>query len=86
MTLYRGRLGTVEAFRYQAGYQTMDFKYPFPDWLRDKVTVKDNILQIDIHSHVLLVKFGQWIVKDKRDILHILDPDEFHKNYEALIE
>jgi hypothetical protein len=27
MTLYRGGLGTVEAFRYQAGYQTMDFSH-----------------------------------------------------------
>ena len=33
MTLYRGKLETVEAFHYEAALETMDFKYPFPDWL-----------------------------------------------------
>src|SRR5262245_3292433 len=80
MTLYRGKLETVEAFRYQAGIETMDFKYPFPDWLKDRVTVTEyDILQLDTHSGFVLVKPGQWIVKDKRDNLHILDPEEFHR-------
>jgi hypothetical protein len=34
MTLYRGKLATVEAFHYEAALETMDFKYPFPDWLK----------------------------------------------------
>jgi hypothetical protein len=49
MTLYRRMLETVEAFHYEAALETMDFKYPFPDWLRDVVTVRENaILQLDI--------------------------------------
>jgi hypothetical protein len=48
MTAYRGKLETVEAFHYEAALETMDFKYPFPEWLRDMVTVRDNaILQLD---------------------------------------
>ncbi len=48
MTLYRSKLETVEAFHYQAAIETMDFKYPFPDWLKDKVTVTENaILQLE---------------------------------------
>ena len=48
MTLYRRKLETVEAFHYEAALETMDFKYPFPDWLKDKVTVRENaVLQLD---------------------------------------
>ena len=51
MTLYRRKLETVEAFHYEAALETMDFKYPFPDWLKDMVTVIDNaILQLDTDS------------------------------------
>jgi hypothetical protein len=86
MTLYRGKLGTVEAFRYQAAYRTMDGKYPFPDWLENRATLEESILQLDTPSGLVLVRPGQWIVKDKRDNLHILDPEEFHKSYKALID
>ena len=51
MTLYRGKLATVEAFHYEAALETMDFKYPFPDWLKDMVTVRENaILQLILIS------------------------------------
>ncbi len=85
MTLYRGKLETVEAFHYEAALETMDFKYPFPDWLRDVVTVRENaILQLDTDSGLVRVKPGQWVVKDRMDDLHILDPEEFHRRYRAV--
>ena len=85
MTLYRGTLETVEAFQYQAALETMDFKYPFPDWLKNMVTVRENaILQLDTDSGLVRVKPGQWVVKDRRDNLHILDPEEFHRRYRAV--
>ena len=87
MTLYRGEHETVEAFRYQAAIKTMDFKYPFPDWLENRVTImENNILQLDTHSGLVLVKTGQWVVKDRRDNLHVLDPEEFHRSYKVLSE
>ena len=87
MTLYRRNLETVEAFHYESALETMDFKYPFPDWLKNRVTVKENaILQLDTGSALVSVKPGQWVVKDRSDNLHILDSEEFHKSYEALRE
>jgi hypothetical protein len=85
MTLYRGTLETVEAFQYQAALETMDFKYPFPDWLRDVVTVRENaILQLDTDFGLVWVKPGQWVVKHSRGNLDILDPEEFHRRYRAV--
>jgi hypothetical protein len=79
MTLYRRKLETVEAFHYNYG-----FKYPFPDWLKDMVTVRENaILHLDTDFGLVRVKPGQWVVKDSSGNLHILDPEEFHKRYEA---
>jgi len=84
MTLYRRKLETVEAFHYEAALETMDFKYPFPDWLKDMVTVIENaILQLDTDSGLVRVKPGQWVVRDSSGNLHILDPEEFHRRYEA---
>ena len=49
------------------------------------VTVRENaILQLDTNSGLVWVKPGQWVVKDSRDNLHILDPEEFHKRYRAV--
>jgi hypothetical protein len=50
MTLYRRKLETVEAFHYEAALETMDFKYPFPDWLKDMVTVRENAI-----LHLILI-------------------------------
>jgi hypothetical protein len=92
MTLYRRNLDrrnleTVEAFHYEAALETMDFKYPFPDWLKNKVTVREKaILKLDTDSGLVWVKPGQWIVKDSKGNLHILDPKEFHRSYKALSE
>jgi hypothetical protein len=64
MTLYRRNLETVEAFHYEAALETMDLKYPFPDWLKKMVTVRENaILQLDTDSGLVWVKPGQWVVK-----------------------
>ena len=85
MTLYRGKLATVEAFHYEAALETMNFKYPFPDWLKNMATVRENaILQLHTNSGLVWVKPGQWVVKDRSDNLHILDSDEFHRSYEAV--
>ena len=85
MTLYRGKLETVEAFHYEAALETMDFKYPFPDWLKDMVTVGENaILHLDTDFGSVRVKPGQWVVKDSSGNLQILDPEEFHRSYEAV--
>jgi hypothetical protein len=53
------------------------------------VTMRENaILQLDTNSGLVGVKPGQWVVKDSRDNLHInlhiLDPEEFHRRYEAV--
>jgi hypothetical protein len=82
VTLYRGKLGTVEAFRYEAAIRTMDGKYPFPDWLKNRVTFEENILQLDTPSGLILVKPRQWIVKDNSDNLHVLEPEDFHQSYD----
>ena len=87
MTLYRGKLGTVEAFRYLAAIRTMDGKYPFPDWLKNRVTVvEENILQLDTPSGLILVKPGQWIVKDNSDNLRVLEREDFHQGYDGLTD
>jgi hypothetical protein len=61
----------------------MDFKYPFPDWLKDMVTVREKDILLDTDFGLVCVKPGQWVVKDSSGNLHILDPEEFHKRYEA---
>ena len=34
MTIYRSKTELIlTLFRYQSGLETMDFKYPYPDWL-----------------------------------------------------
>jgi len=40
MTLYRSNAEIVEAFRYLPDLETMDFKYPYPDWLEGHVVVR----------------------------------------------
>ena len=78
MTLYRRDLESVDAFHYEAALETMDFKYPFPDWLKDMATVRENaILHLDTDFGLLRVKPGQWVVKDSSGDLHILDQKNF---------
>jgi hypothetical protein len=85
MTLYRRKLQSVEAVHYESALETMDFKYPFPDWLKDFVTVKENsLLQLHTDSGFIWMKPGQWVVKDGRHNLQILDPEEFLISYKAV--
>ena len=85
MTLSRGKLATVEAFHYEAALETMDFKYPFPDWLKNMATVRENaILQLHTNSGLVWVKPGQLVGKGSSQNLHILDSDEFHRRYKAV--
>ena len=64
----------------------MDGKYPFPDWLKNRVTVEENILQLDTSSGLILVKPGQWIVKDNSDNLRVLEREDFHQGYDGLTD
>jgi hypothetical protein len=65
----------------------MDGSYPFPDWLKNRVTVvEENILRLDTHSCSALIKPGQWVVKDKSANLHVLESEEFHKSYKVLTD
>jgi hypothetical protein len=65
----------------------MDGKYPFPDWLKNRVTVvEENILQLDTPSGLILVKPGQWIVKDNSDNLRVLEREDFHQGYDGLTD
>jgi hypothetical protein len=80
VTLYRGNLEVVEAFHYQAAYQTMDLKYPLPDWLKDRATVNGKTLDLETNSGSIAVKPGQWILRDRRGNLQILEAHEFHQN------
>ena len=53
MTLYRSKTETVDAFRYLSGLETMDFKYPYPDWLEGYVVARDEF------GLELSTKFGE---------------------------
>ena len=57
MTLYRSKTETVEAFCYLADLETMDFRYPYPDWLEGCVVVRGEFgLDLD-------TKFGKVTVR-----------------------
>jgi hypothetical protein len=65
---YRSKTGTVDAFRYQSGLETMDFKYPFPDWLEGHVVVRGEFgLDLNTKFGKVTVRPGQWIVNAGND-------------------
>ncbi len=85
MTLCRSKTGIVDAFRYQSGLETMDFKYPYPDWLERHVVVRGEFgLDLSTKFGKVTVQPGQWIVNAGNGNLHVLDPDAFHAEYEAV--
>jgi hypothetical protein len=50
-------------------------------------TVRENaVLQLDTAFGLVSVKPGQWVVKHSRGNLEILDPEEFHREYKAVID
>ena len=66
MTLYRSKTETVDAFRYQSGLETMDFKYPYPDWLEGYVVARGDFgLELSTKFGKVTVRPGQWIVNDR---------------------
>ncbi|MGA8433216.1 MAG: hypothetical protein WB713_00170 [Methyloceanibacter sp.] len=85
MTLYRSKIETVDAFRYQSGLETMDFKYPYPDWLEGYVVARGEFgLELSTKIGKVTVRPGQWIVKAGNRKIHILNQDAFHAEYEAV--
>jgi len=85
MTLYRSKTETVEAFRYLSGLETMDFRYPYPDWLKGHVVARGEFgLDLSTTSGKVAVRPGQWIVRAGNGDIHVLNPEVFHARYEAL--
>jgi hypothetical protein len=85
MTPYRSKTETVDAFRYQSGLETMDFKYPYPDWLEGYVVASGEFgLELSTRFGKVTVRPGQWIVNAGSGKIHILNPDVFHAEYEAV--
>jgi hypothetical protein len=85
MTLYRSKTETVEAFRYQSDLETMDFKYPYPDWLEGYVVTRGEFgLELYTKSGKVAVRPGQWIVNAGTGNVRVLNPEVFHAEYEAL--
>jgi hypothetical protein len=59
MTLYRSNAEIVEAFRYLPDLETMDFKYPYPDWLEGHVVVRGEFgLELNTKSGKVTVRPG----------------------------
>jgi hypothetical protein len=85
MTLYRSKTGIVDAFRYQSGLETMDFKYPYPDWLEGYVVVRGEFgLDLNTKFGKVTVRPGQWIVNAGNGNIRVLNPEVFHAEYEAV--
>jgi len=85
MTLYRSKTGTVDAFRYQSDLETMDFKYPYPDWLEGYVVVRGEYgLELNTKFGKVTVRPGQWILNAGNGNLQILNPEAFHAEYKAI--
>ena len=85
MTLYRRKKETVDAFRYQSGLETMDFKYPYPDWLEGYVIVRGEFgLDLNTKFGKVTVRPRQWIVNAGNGNIHVLNPEVFHAEYEAV--
>jgi len=85
MTLYRSKTETVEAFCYLADLETMDFRYPYPDWLEGCVVVRGEFgLDLDTKFGKVTVRPGQWIVNAGNGNIQVLDPEVFHARYEAV--
>jgi hypothetical protein len=85
MTLYRSKTETVEAFRYLSDVETMDFKYPYPDWLEAYVVARGEFgLDLSPTSGKVTVRPGQWIVHAGNGDIRVLDAEVFHARYKAL--
>ena len=85
MTLYRSKTETVDAFLYQSDLETMDFRYPYPDWLKGYVVARGEFgLELHTTFGKVTVRPGQWIVNAGNGNIHVLNPEVFHAEYEAV--
>jgi hypothetical protein len=85
MTLYRSNAEIVEAFRYLPDLETMDFKYPYPDWLEGHVVVRGEFgLELNTKSGKVTVRPGQWILNAGNGNTQVLSPEAFHGEYKAV--
>jgi hypothetical protein len=76
---------TVEAFHYQPDLETMDFKYPYPDWLEEYVVIRGEFgLDLNTKFGKVTVRPRQWIVNAGNGNIHVLNQEVFHATYEAL--
>jgi hypothetical protein len=87
MTLYRSKTETVDAFHYQSDLKTMDFKYPYPDWLEGYLVVRGEF-GLDLYTKFgkVTVRPGQWIVNAGNGNIQVLNPEVFHARYEAVTD
>jgi hypothetical protein len=85
MTLYRSKTETVEAFRYLADLETMDFRYPYPDWLEGCVVVRGEFgLELNTKFGKVTVRPGEWILNAANGNIQVLSPEAFHAEYKAV--
>jgi hypothetical protein len=63
---------TVEAFHYQPDLESMDFKYPYPDWLEKYVVIRGEFgLDLNTKFGKITVRPRQWIVNAGNGNIHI---------------
>jgi hypothetical protein len=87
MTIYGSKTETVEAFLYQSDLETMDFNYPYPDWLVGYLVVRGEFgLDLCTKFGKLTVRPGQWIINAGDGNIRVLDPEVFHARYEAVTD
>ena len=76
---------TVEAFHYQPALETMDSKYPYPDWLEGYVVVRGELgLELNTKFGKVTVRPGQWILNAGNGNIQVLSPEAFHAEYKAV--
>jgi hypothetical protein len=78
---------TVEAFHYQPDLETMDFKYPYPDWLEGYVVFRGEFgLDFNTKFGKVTVRPRQWIINAGSGNIHVLNQEVFHATYQALTD
>lgn len=90
MTLYRRIPEVVEAFHYEASLETMDRRYPLPDWLVESAEIIPDgptrkIIQVRPKlGNYLYVYPGQWVIRYKNGGYQVLNKKEFLQKFEAM--
>ena len=86
MTLYRKRQFTVEAYKWLADQETMDYRVPLPEWLDGKATKDGQYLSIFAQGESLTAVHGDWVTQDKRGIIRVYSAKHFDDEFEAMKE